>query len=768
MRRSDGQQPKWNVDLLLDNPRTSPEYSNLPQYALDVADKLAKAYAIVRDHLQVAAERNRKWFDRRVHERSFNVGDQVRVYVPKRTTGRCPKLQSFFKDIGVIIRKVNEVTYVVHCKYWRGDRIVHVDKIQPYRSPERLENLFNVERAVSLITQPASQPPVDSVVTDCTSGHLSVTQHAVMCLFVSSDNYINHLPIDCSCFQSSADRRRSTSGRQPGAHRHLSNASATTSRRFHERQEGRGRKLKENPSLLVCLQKLLRLGRLNEYVCPIADCRRHHVDASWIESHVRCHHLIERAAVESVIRPFLQRFDRHRPVARSRSPTPDRRRRRWSSSSSSTRGPTPEVATNPAAPTAQSIARMDATTVVKGVIPPAAIERISSSTASGLLIYRPAVLPELSTTVETDDFDQAVMPAIAQPSSSPPTYVASTSSTRARQSSLVPVGRRNIPSPNDPESLIDCFPPVTVPAFATEMYEEIRNNTHLTFDEKYGPNGLLPFGFLYFAGDRQLRRVSDAKTPREVQAGRYLYDDMQLFCQHLAEKSESRRFVEECHLLEVYFRSQSREPPFDPTCYLNDGRTAADVIWYDCRRQAEPEPIPPPAGPQWSPSWGQDIDTDIVYPQPSTSTTTLAARRPLTAPLSRRIVQKRPSLEPPVSRRVTADLRSVGISTATSSAVQTDELRQPAYPSMDLLSFMLRHSSNVADGNLPGFSKVMSGLVDRLHAEPDVTLDEFLRFATTDSNPDTIAYRATLAVGAWYSARGLSLRSRRQNLLSLS
>ena len=55
-----GQQPQWNVDLLLDNPATTPEYRDLPQYALDIADRLAKAYAIVRDHLQVAAERNRK------------------------------------------------------------------------------------------------------------------------------------------------------------------------------------------------------------------------------------------------------------------------------------------------------------------------------------------------------------------------------------------------------------------------------------------------------------------------------------------------------------------------------------------------------------------------------------------------------------------------------------------------------------------------------------------------------------------------------------
>jgi hypothetical protein len=129
-----GQQPKWNVDLLLDNPSLDADYDSLPQFATDLTDKLAKAYHLVRQHLHVAAERNRTWFNRKVKERTFQDGDRVRVYVPKRVRGRCPKLQSYFRDVGNVVRKLNDATYVIHCKHWKEDRVIHVDKLRLDRS----------------------------------------------------------------------------------------------------------------------------------------------------------------------------------------------------------------------------------------------------------------------------------------------------------------------------------------------------------------------------------------------------------------------------------------------------------------------------------------------------------------------------------------------------------------------------------------------------------------------------------------------------------
>jgi hypothetical protein len=55
----------------------------------------------------------------------------------------------------------------------------------------------------------------------------------------------------------------------------------------------------------------------------------------------------------------------------------------------------------------------------------------------------------------------------------------------------------------------------------------------------------------------------------------------------------------------------------------------------------------------------------------------------------------------------------------------------------------------------------MPHLIERLCSQPDLSMDDFLRFATVDAVPETVAYRATLAVGAWHAARSFSLRNRR-------
>jgi hypothetical protein len=138
-----GQQPKWNVDLLLDQPSLRTQYDSLPQYALDVVDKLANAYHVVRQNLHVAAERNRTWFDRKVKEKSFEPGQQVYVYIPKRTPGRCPKLQRMFNNVGTILEKCNDSLYKVTCRDWREDRYIHVDKLRAVHSADDLQRNFN-------------------------------------------------------------------------------------------------------------------------------------------------------------------------------------------------------------------------------------------------------------------------------------------------------------------------------------------------------------------------------------------------------------------------------------------------------------------------------------------------------------------------------------------------------------------------------------------------------------------------------------------------
>jgi len=66
--------------------------------------------------------------------RTFSEGDLVRVCYPRKVTGRSPKWQSFYRTEGKIIKKLNDVTFVVQSMTWRGTKVVHIDKLKPINS----------------------------------------------------------------------------------------------------------------------------------------------------------------------------------------------------------------------------------------------------------------------------------------------------------------------------------------------------------------------------------------------------------------------------------------------------------------------------------------------------------------------------------------------------------------------------------------------------------------------------------------------------------
>jgi len=122
-----GRIPLWTVDLVL--PLTTVEQDSLPQYTRRVVENLDRASRLVRDQLSRAAASASRWYNRKAKVCSFNPGDRVRVYYPRRVVGRTPKWQSYYQD-GVIMKRLNDVTYVVDSKVWGGQKVVHIDKLK--------------------------------------------------------------------------------------------------------------------------------------------------------------------------------------------------------------------------------------------------------------------------------------------------------------------------------------------------------------------------------------------------------------------------------------------------------------------------------------------------------------------------------------------------------------------------------------------------------------------------------------------------------------
>ena len=131
-----GSEARWNLDILLDNKS---EKTDVDGYAAVLLDRLEDAYRITRESLGQMAAYEKNWYDKRVKLQNFDVGERVRVLDLRGYIRRTPKWSLPYRQIGIITKKLNDVTYVVAAKGWRGDRVLHVDKLRKLEfAPEQL------------------------------------------------------------------------------------------------------------------------------------------------------------------------------------------------------------------------------------------------------------------------------------------------------------------------------------------------------------------------------------------------------------------------------------------------------------------------------------------------------------------------------------------------------------------------------------------------------------------------------------------------------
>ena len=100
----------------------------MPEFTAQVVERLRKASDLVRENLRVAAENASRWYNRRVKPRQFVPGDAVGIFYPRRFVGRTPKWQNFFKTEGRVLQRLNDATYLVEARSWKGPKIVHAEK----------------------------------------------------------------------------------------------------------------------------------------------------------------------------------------------------------------------------------------------------------------------------------------------------------------------------------------------------------------------------------------------------------------------------------------------------------------------------------------------------------------------------------------------------------------------------------------------------------------------------------------------------------------
>ena len=110
-------EPRWDVDFKLGNDERANYSPNA--YADLLLNRLEDAHSLTREHLQVTASRMQDWYDKKVHLQEFQPGDEVYVLNLWLYQGRCLKLICWYTDMATVVKRINEVTFVVRCDHWK-------------------------------------------------------------------------------------------------------------------------------------------------------------------------------------------------------------------------------------------------------------------------------------------------------------------------------------------------------------------------------------------------------------------------------------------------------------------------------------------------------------------------------------------------------------------------------------------------------------------------------------------------------------------------
>ena len=97
-------------------------------------------------HLRVTSRRNKKLYDVNVAVNNYDKGDIVWMLNEARHLGTCPKLEMVYEGPYLIKQKVSEMNYVIQLDEQGKQRLVHHNKLKPYRGENPPQWILRVQR----------------------------------------------------------------------------------------------------------------------------------------------------------------------------------------------------------------------------------------------------------------------------------------------------------------------------------------------------------------------------------------------------------------------------------------------------------------------------------------------------------------------------------------------------------------------------------------------------------------------------------------------
>jgi hypothetical protein len=135
-----GRELRLPCDLEFGTPPGSPE--SVTEYNQKLDARMGAIHQFARERLRVTSDRMKSRYDRVVTGTTFDVGDRVWLFNPRRRVGLSPKLQTKWEGPYVIVTKINDVVYRIRKLSNRKVSVVHIDRLA--RCISRNEDVSNL------------------------------------------------------------------------------------------------------------------------------------------------------------------------------------------------------------------------------------------------------------------------------------------------------------------------------------------------------------------------------------------------------------------------------------------------------------------------------------------------------------------------------------------------------------------------------------------------------------------------------------------------
>jgi len=132
-------------------------------YASEMDDRLRLAYILVREHLHVDAERNKRYYDLRVRSQRYKEGDWVYYYNPRKYAGRQDKWRRKFSGPFLVTQIVGPVYVMLQRIKRHRSFCVHIDEIKPYEAEIMPKSWLNADAFDDQQMMSAERQPKRSV-----------------------------------------------------------------------------------------------------------------------------------------------------------------------------------------------------------------------------------------------------------------------------------------------------------------------------------------------------------------------------------------------------------------------------------------------------------------------------------------------------------------------------------------------------------------------------------------------------------------------------